>query len=246
MNNRIAKQEVKLITYTPNPLDIVYKAYRTCYSALSATELSNKSYHQDQMIQFIDEKTLGCGHESGIEHFHLVFAISGVSRTLSHQHVRHRHASFSQKSQRYHEYHNPFPYVVPPKIDPDKEYFMDSINSLISYNQFMDLVQEFYSKLVKDGIPGEDSRYIFPNACETSYVFSCNFRELMHISNLRLCMKAQWEIRSLINKMCELVIKQEPWTERYLVPKCGKYLQCKENNSCGLVNKFLDRLEEDE
>lgn len=235
MENRKAEQRVKLLSITENPLKLVYTAARTCYSEDDAINVFDKDVEQETMLKLVN-KILSYGHESIIEHFHVVFAIVGVSRALSHQHVRHRHATFSQKSQRYVTYQKPFKYIIPPSIEKSrhKEY----------YEHMMEKLQIFYNHMLMDGIPGEDARYIFPNACETSYVFSCNFRELMHISNLRLCTKAQWEIRNLVNMMCSLVVEKEPWTEPYLVPNCGKRLQCKEKEPCGLVNKFLEKLEE--
>ena len=51
------------------------------------------------------------GHESPLEHVSFTFAIEGVSRTLTHQLVRHRIALYSQKSQRYVS-ENDFEYIV--------------------------------------------------------------------------------------------------------------------------------------
>jgi thymidylate synthase (FAD) len=245
MNDRQVSQEVRLLGYTPQPLKVVYSAARTCYSEDNALEMFDKNISEETMLKLVN-KILGYGHESIIEHFYLNFAISGVSRTLSHQHVRHRHATFSQKSQRYVTYRTPFKYIVPPKINPDKIYTLNAESHptlALSYNELMGIIQDFYGKMLDDGIPGEDARYIFPNACETSYIFSCNFRELMYISNLRLCSKAQWEIRSLVGKLCNLVMFEEPWTTKFLVPKCGKYLQCKEKDPCKMIEVFLSRLE---
>lgn len=79
------------------------------------------------------------------------------------------------------------------------------------------------------GVPNEDARYILPNACETELYLSCNLRELIHIANERLCRRAQWEIRELVEKMVSLV---DPELHFMLVPKCksGRII-CHEN--CG-------------
>lgn len=68
-----------------------------------------------------------------------------------------------------------------------------------------------------EGTPNEDARYILPNACCTDLYLSCNLRELIHICNERLCSKAQWEIRELVEKMVNLV---DPDLRFMLVPKC--------------------------
>lgn len=63
----------------------------------------------------------------------------------------------------------------------------------------------------------EDARYVLPNACETALYLSCNLRELIHMSNERLCRRAQWEIRELVQQMVNLVPEALHFM---LVPKC--------------------------
>ena len=60
------------------------------------------------------------GHESVFEHVNFTFAIDGVSRSLTHQLVRHRLASYSQQSQRYVKLEN-FKFVTPPLIKKDEK-----------------------------------------------------------------------------------------------------------------------------
>ena len=66
-------------------------------------------------------------------------------------------------------------------------------------------------------------------------VASLNLRELIHLANLRLCSRAQYEIRCLVKAMTDEVIKKEPWLASYLVPKCEKLGYCDEDKSCGRV-----------
>jgi thymidylate synthase (FAD) len=49
-----------------------------------------------------------------------------------------------------------------------------------------------------------------------------NFAELLHIADLRLCTRAQWEIRQMVAKMRAVVMKKVPELGRYLQPKCGE------------------------
>ena len=60
------------------------------------------------------------GHESPIEHVTFTFGIEGISRSCSHQIVRHRIASFSQQSQRYVKL-DQFEYIIPPEIEKNEE-----------------------------------------------------------------------------------------------------------------------------
>jgi thymidylate synthase (FAD) len=74
-----------------------------------------------------------------------------------------------------------------------------------------------YASLILIDVLKEDARYVLPNACCTDIYMSCNLRELIHICNERLCSRAQWEIREVVQKMVNLV---DPELKFMLVPKC--------------------------
>ena len=95
-----------------------------------------------------------------------------------------------------------------------------------------------YLELTQAGIPAEDARAVLPNACATSMVISTNLRELIHVANLRLCTRAQQEIRMLISQMCNALTESEPWLKEYLVPKCERLGFCDEDKSCGRKPKL--------
>ena len=97
----------------------------------------------------------------------------------------------------------------------------------------MGKISDFYLELTQSGIPAEDARAVLPNAASTSMVASLNLRELIHLANLRLCTRAQKEIRILVKRMCDELIKEEPWLKEYLVPKCERLGYCDEDKSCG-------------
>jgi thymidylate synthase (FAD) len=80
----------------------------------------------------------------------------------------------------------------------------------------MEKIAVQYELLAKH-YPKEDARYILPNAICTDLYLSCNLRELIHICNERLCRRAQWEIRELVEEMVELVDNDLKFM---LVPKC--------------------------
>src|SRR5438270_12933265 len=97
--------EVKLIDYAAMPLEKLYAAFRTCYSSETPIEIWSKIQTEkighERIREFIGER-LKTGHASPLEQVVFWFAISGVSRSLSHQFVRHRIGiSFEQQSQRY-------------------------------------------------------------------------------------------------------------------------------------------------
>ena len=219
--------QVKLISKPENMLRTVYTACRTCYSSESPLDIydCDNAHDEEKMLNLIN-RVISSGHYSTIEHIQVSFAISNISRACSHQLVRHRHMSFSQKSQRYVKEKGQFDYIIPEIIENNpemKEKFCD----------FMKKISDFYLEMVESGIPSEDARAILPNAATTSMVASLNLRELIHLANLRLCTRAQKEIRVLVRKMCDALILEEPWLRNYLVPKCDKLGFCDEDKSCG-------------
>ena len=100
MEERNNKPVVKLISKPENILKTVYTACRTCYSADSPININESANDEEKMLKLI-RNVVASGHHSTIEHIQLSFAISNVSRACTHQLVRHRLMSFSQKSQRY-------------------------------------------------------------------------------------------------------------------------------------------------
>lgn len=217
--------KVEIISYTRDPEATVVAAIRQCYSKLGASDLKKKT----------DEKTrarlitqiIKSGHHSTIEHASFTFAVEGVSRALTHQLVRHRVASFSQQSQRYVRAGESFDYILPPKIKNNKkarEIFERTIKNLA----------KDYKDLTDLGIDKEDARFLLPNAAETKIVITMNARELLHFLQLRMCNRAQWEIRIMANKMYEKVKPLAPNIFKYAGPTCVTEKICWEGDmSCG-------------
>src|SRR6056297_3116608 len=107
---------IKLIQAPEDPIKTVYSAARQCYSKDFVGDYKSVDYEKAKKLI---KSIIKSGHISIIEHLNYTFAIEGISRSESHQHVRHRIASFSQQSQRYcnatdndHE----FNYIIPPSI----------------------------------------------------------------------------------------------------------------------------------
>ncbi len=69
-------------------------------------------------------------------------------------------------------------------------------------------------------------------------MMTVNLRELIHIANERLCTRAQWEIREVVSRMKEEVVKVEPFFEKYLTPKCARLGYCPEKESCGWIETW--------
>lgn len=211
---------VTLISHTPDPIRALYLAYRVCYSRLSPEEILGQvesgKISRERMAKFVAER-LQTGHASPLEQVVFEFLISGVSRAMTHQFVRHRIGiSFEQQSQRYVTYENgEFPYVVPPTIarDPAAEE---------TFNELMGAISVAYDDLIKRGIPAEDARFVLPNATASNLKVAVNLQELLHIGDLRLCTRAQWEFRRVVALMRSEVLKAVPELGRMIQPKCGE------------------------
>lgn len=223
----MAKQKlsVELISIPNNIIKTIYTACKTCYSAKLPYENYLNAPDDEKMLSLI-KRVIGSGHYSTIEHIQLTFAIQNVSRACTHQLVRHRHMSFSQKSQRYVKEKGEFDYIMPKSIENNSELAK-------KFEDFIQNTSNLYQEFIEAGILAEDARSILPNAAASSLVASLNLRELIHLSNLRLCTRAQAEIRSLVKAMVGEVIKKEPWLKPYLVPKCERLGYCDEDKSCG-------------
>ena len=184
-------------------LPIIYTACRTCYSELVPDKIWDKAVSRevaDEKQQSLVRKVMESGHGSTIEHVNFTFAISGVTRTLSHQLVRHRAGT-----------------------DGD---LPDDLAG--RFQRAIDDNLELYGQLLQAEVPAEDARFIFPNAMQTNLIMTVNLRQLIHMSGLRLCTMAQWEIRQLFKQIRHEIFRVSPFFGSFLVPKCVPLGYCDE------------------
>ncbi|HVN87667.1 MAG TPA: FAD-dependent thymidylate synthase [Candidatus Binatia bacterium] len=211
--------EVKLIDVAADPFEKLYAAYRTCYSSDTPVEIWEKirgaKISSERIRQFIAER-LKTGHASPLEQVVFWFAIAGVSRSLSHQLVRHRIGiSFEQQSQRYVRFkEETLEYLMP---DSWKRAGLSD-----DFERLAERISATYSKALAAGVPAEDARFVLPNAAPTNFQIMVNFAEMLHIADLRLCVRAQWEIRKMVSLMRLEIKKRIPELAQYLQPKCGE------------------------
>ena len=156
------------------------------------------------------------------------YPFENVSRGLQQQITRHRLANFSIQSTRYNNVENMGVY----KASSIKK------NEAISkeYDDFVKTAADFYKHLIDNGIPKEDARDVLPIALNSNIVMTMNCRELIHFFGLRLCTKAQKEIRDLAKEMLKLCQERLPEVFENIGPKCKQIGYCNEGNrSCGLM-----------
>ena len=198
--------KVALIRHTLSPEEVVALGARLCYSRATVDSLQQRVSRDDQS-EFVS-RILSMGHESVLEHASFTFAMEGVSRVLLAQITRHRLASFSVQSQRYVSYEKGFGYIVPPKIEALGE------DAVAEFERQMDTMHQWYTgwqeKLGAGEGGNEDARFVLPGACETRMMVTMNVRELRHFFSLRMCSRAQWEIRALATEMHRLCMEIAP------------------------------------
>lgn len=193
--------EVELLAITPDAERLIEAAGRTCYDTGDRAGAETA----EPFIQMLIRR----GHTSVLEHASATFRLRGVSRALTHQLVRHRLASYSQRSQRYVS-EKGFAYVTPPAItahDAAHEVFEEAVER----------ARAAYEKLIALGIHREDARFLLPNATATEIVITANFREWRHILELRGHPSAQWEIRELAVRVGKTLQAAAPATFRDFV-----------------------------
>jgi len=239
--------KVSLIAHTENPEKLVAAAAKICYSPSSTDEIL--SGLTDEKTENFIKMLSDIGHESPIEHASFTFAAEGVSRSLLAQLTRHRIASYSVQSQRYVR-ENKFAYVTPPEIEKDEEakrIFTEAMaDDQEKYEKLTEILfKKHYEENIKSGMDGkkaassaeksaiEDARYVLPNACETKIMMTFNARSLMNFFRLRMCNRAQWEIRDLAEKMYFECVKVAPTLFRNAGPACLSGPCSEGKMSCG-------------
>ena len=182
------------------------------------------------------------GHESVLEHASFTFGVEGVSRVLLAQLTRHRIASFSVQSQRYVSYENGFGYIIPESICSLGE------EAVKQFSEQMETIEGWYTDWQKRLGTGEksneDARFVLPNACETRIMVTMNVRELRHFFSLRMCNRAQWEIRNMAEEMFRLCFETAPALFKNAGPACLRGKCPEGDKSCGKAAEIRQKRDE--
>lgn len=176
----------------------------------------------------IVRQCIASGHMSVLEHVSFTFHIEGISRACLAQLSRHRHISLSVRSQRY-----------------CREDIFQFVNPFIlgKFNEFMEEARSHYVDMVNSGAAPEDARAVLPNACCTELYMTANARALVEMSHLRMCNRAQREIRAMFKKIRNCLQHVSPFVAQNMIPACeahGGIPFCTEHNSCGRHPRLSD------
>ncbi|MCC8248543.1 FAD-dependent thymidylate synthase [Saccharothrix luteola] len=144
------------------------------------------------------------GHLSVLEHGSVSFYLTGISRSLTHELIRHRHFSYSQLSQRYVPERNAA--MVEPDVianDPElhEKFLAAAQASVDAYNELLKGLEEKFSDVPSATLRRKQARQaaraILPNATETRIVVTGNYRAWRHFIAMRATEHADVEIRAL-------------------------------------------------
>lgn len=220
-----------------SPESIVAVAAKLCYSPADIDHLFNGLTYEN--VKRRVNNIISMGHESPIEHINFTFAIEGVSRTMTHQLVRHRIASYSQQSQRYVTMgrDEQAEVIIPQQIKnvPEAlEIYLEAVeHSFNAYNKILDLLATNAGLDKPQEKQKEDAREILPNACGTRIIVTMNARTLLHFFKVRCCERAQWQIRDVAWQMLEIVEEVAPEIFKNAGPACVKGKCPEGEKTCG-------------
>jgi thymidylate synthase (FAD) len=194
---------------------IVEISARLCYMSFGR----GRKYIED----FV-ENLLTKGDGSVFEHVNYGFVITGVSRSLTHELVRHRAGfAFSQRSQRFVDESEGL-YVMPPAIAREagtgshvESIFENALKKATdSYSELVSALEEslpeemFDSKWDRRKAVRQAARSVLPNATETKIFVTANVRAWRHFIEMRGAAYADWEIRQLALMILEILNRETP------------------------------------
>ena len=208
---------------TKNPITLMGERAGICWGSDLSDEEKNYKRGLD---------CLSSGHGRVLEYVNVELILDGYSARVIREWYTHIGGSPTrlQASTRYINYKE-FDYIIPPKIEADpvaKE----------KYVQAMDSIAQTCAQLETEcGIPREDAALLLPLGMTTKIVDKRNVRSLIEMSHQRMCSRAYWEYRVLMQDICKALSDYSPeWkylVENYFMPKCEVSGYCTEKKSCG-------------
>jgi thymidylate synthase (FAD) len=194
-------------------------AGRVCYMSFPKKDGESKGRTHEEHIKHLIE----IGHFSCVEHCNFGFVLWNISRSLTHELVRHRLASYSQLSQRYVD-SSEVKFIIPPAIqelekqNPNhpviNKWKESCLNSRLLYEEITESLSELYKdipdKTEKRKKAREAARSVLPNATETKIFVTMNTRSLRHFLSLRANAAADREIRLLAVKIYKIMQQEFP------------------------------------
>lgn len=187
---------------------LAHFAGRSCYQAWNMPNEATRT-NQGYINNIINQ-----GHFSVLEHGSVTFYIEGVSRSLTHELIRHRHLSYSELSQRYVNM-DEAAFIVPPVIVNGTDHWSYG-DMATHWERSVQLYNETVESLAEQGIKGkkarEAARSVLPGGAETRIVVTGNHRAWRDMLHKRYSVHADAEIRQLAILLLKELRKIAPAT----------------------------------
>ncbi len=199
----------------PDGQKIIETAGRTCYDSFG------KGRDSDEYAQHI----LDVNHGSVEEHAQYTFFITGVSRGLTHELVRHRVGiAISQRSTRYVD-EDRSPWIMHPlflqylieteDVELDRQWYLSVETCQATYKEMVNRLQAWLLEKGVDRLTARKqargaARGVLGNALETELVWSANVRALRHVIGMRASPAADAEIRALGVELHRIMLEELP------------------------------------
>lgn len=210
---------------TMNPYTLMGKCAGICYG--TNTQDANRNYNRGKQI-------MADGHGRVAEYPQVYMILDGYSARVIRELYVHIGGAPTrlQASTRYIKYGD-FDYITPSALETNAE-------AAQIYGETMAAINQAYFELLELGIKKEDAANLLPLGMTTKVVIRTNMRQLIEMAHQRLCTRAYWEFRQMMQDIKDaLAAYSEEWegiTEEYFVPKCAAYGYCSEHDGCG--NKY--------
>lgn len=174
-------------------------AARTCYKS--------ENYVSEDSWKSLIKKLKENNHGAMLEFGNFICRIT-TDRGVSHELVRHRLASYAQESTRYcnygkNKFNNELTFIKPVEIDISK-------NEFKIWKSALEAAEESYLTLIEEKVKPENARSVLPNSLKTEVVMKCNWRELLHMLDLRTSAAAHPDIRYVMNMIKDVFMENIP------------------------------------
>ena len=212
---------------TTNPILMIGEEAGICWGADTTSPTGNLKRGMDCLVS---------GHHRTAEFPDVYMILDGYSARVMREFYTHIAGAPTrlQASTRYIDYEHGFDYIIPHTVENIPE-------ARDIYVQNMIITADNLRRLDEMGIPREDSANLLPLGMTTKVVVKINFRTLMSMSNQRMCTRAYWEYRELMNDianaLCDYSVEWTTLVKEFFMPKCELFGYCPEHYSCGRYPK---------
>lgn len=215
---------IEILKETPaEPITLMGERAGVCWGG----DIQNKEKNYRRGLDCIKS-----GHHRVLEYVNVEMILDGYSARVIREWYTHIGGAPTrlQASTRYIHYHD-FSYTTPPSVSANPE-------AEKLYRETMSAIARACSLLESEcGVPREDAAMLLPLGMSTKVVDKRNVRNLIEMSHQRLCSRAYWEYRLLMQDICRALSEySEEWkylVEHYFIPKCEISGYCTEKKSCG-------------